>query len=77
MQNSEEKIEMIKRLEESQRKIDSLAMENNMLKMSLSECDRLNKSVVESSLDGTIILNKELKIVYANDELFHITGFQS
>ena len=76
MDNTEEKIEMIKRLEESQRKIDSLAMENKMLKMSLSESDRLHKSVVEHSLDGTIILDKELSVVYANDEIFRITGYQ-
>lgn len=63
------------KIEELQKKIDSLSLENNMLKMSIAESEQLHQSVVEHSLDGTIIINKENQIVYANDEISNITKY--
>lgn len=64
--------EQIRSLEE---KLNGLAMENQMLKLSIKESESLHRSVVENSLDGTIILDKDGDIVYANDEVFKITNY--
>ena len=62
-------------LKEAKEKINRLTLENQMIKMSLKESERLHKSVVENSLDGTIIITPDLDIVYANDEVFNISGY--
>lgn len=70
--NIEELNSKIKELED---KVSGLAMENQMLKLSLKESESLHRSVVENSLDGTIIIDKDGDIVYANDEVFNITDY--
>lgn len=62
----------IKELEE---KVSSLTMENQMLQLSINESEALHKSVVENSLDGTIIFDKDADIIYANDEVFNISQY--
>lgn len=70
--NIEELNRKIKELEE---KVSGLSMENQMLQLSLKESEALHRSVVENSLDGTIIFDKDFDIIYANDEVFNITGY--
>jgi len=64
------------KLTEAESKINSLAMENEMLKMSIKESEFLHTSVVENSLDGTIIFDLDQEIIYANDEVFNITKYK-
>jgi len=62
-------------LEKANEKVASLSMENELLKMSMKESEFLHKSVVENSLDGTIIFDKDYEIIYANDEVFNISKY--
>jgi len=71
-QNNEELLLRIKELED---KVSGLTMENQMLQISINESESLHKSVVENSLDGTLIFDKEFDIIYANDEVFNISSY--
>ncbi|GAB5464630.1 MAG: hypothetical protein Kapaf2KO_00660 [Candidatus Kapaibacteriales bacterium] len=48
--------------------------ENAQLRLELQELNSINESIISSSLEGTLIINKELKILYANKEADKITG---
>ena len=63
------------KIAELESKIYDLTMENQMLSLSIKESEALHRSVVENSLDGTIILDREADIIYANDEVFKITEY--
>lgn len=71
-QNNEELLLRIKELED---KVSGLTMENQMLQISINESESLHKSVVENSLDGTLIFDKDFDIIYANDEVFNISSY--
>jgi len=45
------------------------------LETQLKESLNLHKSVVDNSLDGTIIIDRSFKVLYANEEVVKITGF--
>jgi PAS domain S-box-containing protein len=60
-----------------------LLIENQDLKEKYSELDsekkeieKLHNSVIENSLDGTLIIHDDYIIVYANEETTSITGFE-
>lgn len=63
------------KIRELEDKVSGLSMENQMLQLSLRESESLHRSVVENSLDGTIIFDKDFDIIYANDEVFNITAY--
>lgn len=63
------------KIAELESKIYDLTMKNQMLSLSIKESEALHRSVVENSLDGTIILDREADIIYANDEVFKITEY--
>lgn len=67
--------ELEQRIKELEDKVSGLSMENQMLQISLRESESLHKSVVENSLDGTIIFDRDFDIIYANDEVFNITSY--
>ena len=75
MTNSNDIIFLQTKIAELESKIYDLTMENQMLSLSIKESEALHRSVVENSLDGTIILDREADIIYANDEVFKITEY--
>ena len=67
--------EMKLRIKELEERVSGLTMENQMLQISINESESLHKSVVENSLDGTLIFDKDFDIIYANDEVFNISSY--
>lgn len=63
------------RIKELEERVSGLTMENQMLQISINESESLHKSVVENSLDGTLIFDKDFDIIYANDEVFNISSY--
>lgn len=67
--------ELKKKFEEAEKRIASLSVENQTLKLSLKESEVLHKAVVDNSLDGTIIIDEDYDIDYTNEEVTNITGY--
>lgn len=74
--NSELEIQRLKNENQSlERSNRELLNKNEELQASIKESEALYKSVIEHSLDGTIIVDEEFTVVYGNEEIFKITGF--
>lgn len=71
------KIEQLEvKIEDYEKKVSSLLVEIETYKVSLEESERLHDTIVNNSLDGTLILDEDCIITYANTEIYNFLGFK-
>lgn len=70
-------LEELASLRENIRQLEAQVERAQPAEASLAEGQELFRSVIEHSHDGIIIINDEFKIVYANNQICRMTGYQS
>lgn len=56
---------------------DDLVEEKRGLEVSLRESEALYKAVIDNSLDGTLIIDKNYIVLYGNEEIYKIGSYES
>ncbi len=62
---------------ELNKSVEILIEEKRNLEISLRESDALYKAVVDNSLDGTLIIDKDFIVLYGNEEIYKIGSYSS